>query len=162
MTRDNGLPQTMNDQVEDPWVGVNVDLVALQSVVFHVLCVSTIQCTPPVSNSKQSTLVFTFQLPSRTVVAHVVAPVKPLFKTDFLQVSEIMIIINDRIGRTSLPVPTVYAHYSEISSVDDYDLLAKPRSLCWVPSSPGSLRMLKGHCNHQDTAEGLRQWEAER
>ena len=91
-----------------------------------------------------------------------VAPVKPLFKTDFLQVSEIMIIINDRIGRTSLPVPTVHAHYSEISSVDDYDLLAKPRSLRWVPSSPGSLRMLKGHCNHQGTAEGLRRREAER
>lgn len=59
MTRDNGLPQTMNDQVEDPWVGVNVDLVALQSVVFQVLRVSTIQCAPPVSNSKQSTLVIT-------------------------------------------------------------------------------------------------------
>ena len=40
MTRDNGLPQTMNDQVEDPWVGVNVDLVALQSVVCQVIRVS--------------------------------------------------------------------------------------------------------------------------
>src|SRR6266576_6860070 len=120
-----------------------------------------------------------------------------------------------RIGRTSLPVPTVYAYCSEasnpvgaewlimdympgaemgdawdnlqlpqkrrlaldlidlydqlfrlkadgcggiyhsINSVDDYDLLSKsisetkhPRSLRWVPLSPGSLRMLRGHCNH--------------
>ena len=121
-------------------------------------------CPSSLEQQAKYARVYSFQLPSRTVVAHVVAPVKPLFKTDFLQVIEIMIMINDRIGRTSLPVPTVYAHYSEISSesVDDYDLLAKPRSLRWVPSSPGSLRMLKGHCNHQGTAEGLRRREAER
>ena len=128
-------------------------------------------------------------------------------------------MIDDRIGRTSLPVPTVYAYCSEannpvgaewlimeympgvemgdawdnlqlpqkrrlaldlidlydqlfrlkadgcgsiyhsINSVDDYDLLSlksisdlsetkHPRLPRWVPLSPGSLRMLRGHCSH--------------
>lgn len=72
--------------VEDPWVGVNVDLVALQNVVCEVMHVPSTQCGPPVPIGHQQQAnyarVYSFQLPSRTVVARLVAPVKPLFKTE--------------------------------------------------------------------------------
>lgn len=72
--------------VEDPWVGVNVDLVALQSIVCEVFRIPTTRCEPPVAIGLQQQTnyarVYSFQIPSRTVVARLVAPVKPLFKTE--------------------------------------------------------------------------------
>ena len=72
--------------VEDPWIGVSVDLVALQRIVCQVLRVPATQCGPPVAIGLQQQAnyarVYSFQLPTRTVVARVVAPVKPLFKTE--------------------------------------------------------------------------------
>ena len=72
--------------VEDPWVGVSVDMDALHSIVCQVLRVPATQCGPPVAIGLQQQAnyarVYSFQLPSRTVVARLVAPVKPLFKTE--------------------------------------------------------------------------------
>jgi len=72
--------------VEDPWIGVNVDLVALQGTVCQVLRVPAAQCGPPVAIGLEQQAnyarVYSLQLPTRTVVARVVAPVKPLFKTE--------------------------------------------------------------------------------
>ena len=72
--------------VEDPWIGVSVDLVELQGIVGQVFRVPATQCGPPVAIGLQQKTnyarVYYFQLPNRTVVAHVVAPVKPLFKTE--------------------------------------------------------------------------------
>jgi hypothetical protein len=71
--------------VKDPWI-TNVDLVALQGIVCQVLRVPATQCGPPVAIGLQQQAnyarVYSFQLPNRTVVARVVAPVKPLFKTE--------------------------------------------------------------------------------
>ena len=70
---------------EYPWVS-NVNLVALHGIVCQVLRVPASQCGPPVAidpnQQAQYALVYSFQLPNRTVVARVVAPVKPLFKTE--------------------------------------------------------------------------------
>ena len=72
--------------VEDPWTGVSVDLVALQGIVCQVLRVPASQCGSPVAIGLQQQAnyarVYSFQLPNHTVVARVVAPVKPLFKTE--------------------------------------------------------------------------------
>lgn len=72
--------------VEDPWVGVNIDLVALKSIVCEIFRISTNRCGPPVEiglhQQSYYARVYSFQLPSRTVVARLVAPVKPLFKTE--------------------------------------------------------------------------------
>jgi hypothetical protein len=72
--------------VEDPWSGVTIDVGALQNIVCSVLRVSTTQCGPPVEIGLQQEAnyarVYSFQIPSRTVVARVVAPVKLLFKTE--------------------------------------------------------------------------------
>jgi len=72
--------------VKDPWIGVSVDLVALQGIVCQVLRVPATQCGPPVAIGLEQQAnyarVYSFQLPTRTVVARVVAPVKPLFKTE--------------------------------------------------------------------------------
>ena len=72
--------------VEDPWISSSIDLVALQDIVCQVLRVPASQCGPPVAigleESAQYARVYSFQLPNRTVVARVVAPVKPLFKTE--------------------------------------------------------------------------------
>jgi len=72
--------------VEDPWIGVSVDLVALQRIVCQVLRVPATQCGPPVAIGLQQQAnyarVYSFQFPTRTVVTRVVAPVKPLFKTE--------------------------------------------------------------------------------
>ena len=71
--------------VEDPWVGINVDLSALQDIVCEVLHVRSTQCGPPtaigINQQANYSRVYSFQLPTQTVVARVVAPVKPLFKT---------------------------------------------------------------------------------
>ena len=72
--------------VEDPWIGVSVDLVELQGIVGQVFRVPATQCGPPVAIGLQQKAsyarVYSFQLPNRSVVARVVAPVKPLFKTE--------------------------------------------------------------------------------
>ncbi|KAF7975122.1 hypothetical protein HWV62_10417 [Athelia sp. TMB] len=72
--------------VEDPWAGVHVDLVGLRTMVCEVLRIPESQCGPPVAIGLQQQAnyarVYSFQLPSRTVVARLVAPVKPLFKTE--------------------------------------------------------------------------------
>jgi hypothetical protein len=71
--------------VEDPWI-CSVDLVALRRIVCQVLRVPATQCGPPVAIGLQQQAnyarVYSFQLPNCTVVARVVAPVKPLFKTE--------------------------------------------------------------------------------
>jgi hypothetical protein len=71
--------------VEDPWIS-NVDLVALQGIVCQVFRLPATQCGPPVAIGLQQKAayarVYSFQLPNRTVVARVIAPVKPLFKTE--------------------------------------------------------------------------------
>ena len=72
--------------VEDPWVSSSINLVALQGIVCQVLRVPSSQCGPPVAigleHPAQYARVYSFQLPNYTVVARVVAPVKPLFKTE--------------------------------------------------------------------------------
>ncbi|KIM36094.1 hypothetical protein M413DRAFT_31995 [Hebeloma cylindrosporum] len=100
--------------VEDPWIGASVDLVALQSIVCQVLRVPATQCGPPVAINEEHASyarVYSFQLPTRTVVARVVAPVKPLFKTE----SEVAAMDFVR-SRTSLPVPQVFAYCSEANN----------------------------------------------
>jgi hypothetical protein len=73
--------------VDDPRIS-NVDLVALQGImiVCQVLRVPATQCGPPVAIGVQEEAsyarAYPFQLPNRTVVARVVGPVKPLFKTE--------------------------------------------------------------------------------
>lgn len=68
--------------VEDPWAGINVDLSALQGIVCEVF---RTQCGPPAAigtnQEAKYARVYSFQLPKQTVVARVVAPIKPLFKT---------------------------------------------------------------------------------
>ena len=75
-----------NDCVDErfPWVS-SVNLVALHGIVCQVLRVPASQCGPPVAiglEQAQYARVYSFQLPNRIVVARVVAPVKPLFKTE--------------------------------------------------------------------------------
>lgn len=71
--------------VEDPWMGINVDLSALQGIVCEVFHVRSTQCGPPAAivtcQEASYAQVYSFQLPTQTVVARVVAPVRPLFKT---------------------------------------------------------------------------------
>ena len=72
--------------VEDPWTGASIDLVALQNIVCEVFRIPITQCGPPVAIGPQQQAnyarVYSFQLPSQTVVARLVSPVKPLFKTE--------------------------------------------------------------------------------
>ncbi|KDR68405.1 hypothetical protein GALMADRAFT_146362 [Galerina marginata CBS 339.88] len=98
--------------LEDHWAGVNIDLVALRSIVCQVLRVPLADCGLPVAigfhQRPNYARVYSFQLPRRSVVARLVAPVKPLFKTE----SEVAAMEFVR-SRTSLPVPTVFAYCSE-------------------------------------------------
>lgn len=113
-----------------PWVGVNVDLEALQKIVSQVMHVPSTKCGPPVVIGDMNYgRVYSFQLPLRTVVARLVAPVKPLFKTEnevaamdfvrstrhYVSLSQRLFLMND-IGRTSLPIPTVFAYCSEANN----------------------------------------------
>ncbi|KAJ3747084.1 kinase-like domain-containing protein [Lentinula detonsa] len=101
--------------VNDPWTGVNVDLVALQSIICQVFRIPTSQCGPPIAigleHHTSYARVYSFQLPFRAVVARLVAPVKPLFKTE----GEVA-AMNFIRSHTSLPVPTVFAYCSESSN----------------------------------------------
>ncbi|KAJ3567085.1 hypothetical protein NP233_g6601 [Leucocoprinus birnbaumii] len=96
----------------DPWARAKIDLDALHEIVANVFRIPTSQCGLPVAIGLQQQAnyarVYSFQLPSRIVVARVVAPVRPLFKTE----SEVtaMDFVRDH---TSLPVPKVYAYCSE-------------------------------------------------
>ena len=71
--------------VENPWVGIDVDLFALQDIVCQIFRIGPHKSGPPVvigtHQRADYARIYAFQLPMRTVVARVVAPVKPLFKT---------------------------------------------------------------------------------
>ncbi|KAJ3740905.1 hypothetical protein DFH05DRAFT_1404679 [Lentinula detonsa] len=113
--------------VDDPWIGVNVDLVALQSIVCQVFRIPTSQCGPPIvialERHASYARVYSFQLPLRTVVARLVAPVKPLFKTE----GEVA-AMNFVRSHTSLPVPTVFAYCSDSSNAvgTEWLIIAEP------------------------------------
>ncbi|KAJ3575683.1 hypothetical protein NP233_g936 [Leucocoprinus birnbaumii] len=98
--------------MRDPWEGVSVNLDALQNIVCQVFHLLPTQCGPPVAigldQEPRYARVYSFQLPSRTVVARLVSPVKPIFKTE----NEIAAMDFVR-TRTSLPVPKVFAYCSE-------------------------------------------------
>ena len=72
--------------VDDPWAGVDLDLSALRGIVCQVFRVSTTECGPPLQIGLDQQIkyarVYSFQLPSQKIVARLVAPVKPLFKTE--------------------------------------------------------------------------------
>ncbi|KAJ3576833.1 hypothetical protein NP233_g174 [Leucocoprinus birnbaumii] len=196
---------------DGPWDGVSINLDALQDIVGQVFRLPSTQCGSPIpiglENGGRYARVYSFQLPSRIVVARLVSPIKPLFKTEG-EVAAMDFVRN----RTSLPVPKIFAYCSEatnpvgvewivmehmpgvemytawpdlqlsqkrklaldlihlydelyrlkadgcgsiyhrIDSVDDRELfinsnstIKHSRSRRWVPLSPESLRMLKGH-----------------
>ena len=75
--------------VDDHWISVTVDLAALRSIVCQVLRVPATDCGPPIRVNPKSegqeqgyARVYSFQAQSRSVIARVVAPVRPLFKTE--------------------------------------------------------------------------------
>ncbi|KAJ3978582.1 hypothetical protein F5890DRAFT_1593975 [Lentinula detonsa] len=123
--------------VDDPWIGVNVDLVALQSIVCQVFRIPTSQCGPPIvialERHASYARVYSFQLPLRTVVARLVAPVKPLFKTE----GEVA-AMNFVRSHTSLPVPTVFAYCSDSSNAvgTEWLIIAEPLDYHLVVPSP--------------------------
>ncbi|KAJ3576832.1 hypothetical protein NP233_g175 [Leucocoprinus birnbaumii] len=101
--------------MSDPWDGVSIDLSALQNVVGQVFRLPSAQCGPPVpiglGQEAKYARVYSFQLPSRAVVARLISPMKPLFKTE----SEVAAMDFVR-RRTSLPVPKVFAYCSEAAN----------------------------------------------
>ncbi|KJA18344.1 hypothetical protein HYPSUDRAFT_69992 [Hypholoma sublateritium FD-334 SS-4] len=101
--------------VEDPWIAVTVNLVALRDIVCQVLRVPASECGPPIRMNPKSegqeqgyARVYSFQLQSRSVIARVVAPVRPLFKTE----AEVAAMEYVR-TKTSIPVPEVLSYCSE-------------------------------------------------
>ncbi|KJA17531.1 hypothetical protein HYPSUDRAFT_206125 [Hypholoma sublateritium FD-334 SS-4] len=102
--------------VDNPWTGVGVDLVALQTIVCDIFHVPRAQCGPPVvlnpmeeeDDDEGYARVYAFQLPSRSVVARLVAPVKPMFKTE----AEVAAMDFVR-SKTALPVPEIYSYCSD-------------------------------------------------
>lgn len=70
--------------VEDPWIGVTPDLSALRNIVLEVFHLSDLECSQPVRlvHSGHFAQIYYFQLPTRQIVARLVAPVQPLFKTE--------------------------------------------------------------------------------
>jgi hypothetical protein len=73
--------------VHDPWVGVDPDMAALRRIVCETFRISDSDCGPaiPVGVLEYASYarVYSFSLPgSRSVIARLVAPVKPLFKTE--------------------------------------------------------------------------------
>jgi hypothetical protein len=73
--------------VHDPWVGVNPDMDAMRRIVCETFRISDCDCGPatPVGDLEYSRYarVYSFLLPgSRSVIARLVAPIKPLFKTE--------------------------------------------------------------------------------
>ncbi|KAF5378921.1 hypothetical protein D9757_008726 [Collybiopsis confluens] len=100
--------------VSDPWDGVTVDLVAMQRILCQFFHIATDQCGPAIAIGEREASyarVYSFQLPTRSVVARLVAPVRPLFKTE----NEVAAM--DFVRRnTSLPVPIVYVYCSVASN----------------------------------------------
>ncbi|KIM75939.1 hypothetical protein PILCRDRAFT_826771 [Piloderma croceum F 1598] len=89
--------------VHDPWVGVNPDMGAMRRIVCETFRISDCDCGPaiPVGDSRYAR-VYSFSLPgSRSVIARLVAPIKPLFKTEV----------------EPLPVPKVFVYSSEANPV---------------------------------------------
>ena len=73
--------------VPDPWVGANPDMPALRRIICETFRVSDSDCGAaiPVGVREYDNYarVYSFSLPgSRSVIARLVAPVKPLFKTE--------------------------------------------------------------------------------
>lgn len=120
--------------VDDPWISVSVDLVALRGIVCQVLRVPATECGPPIRMNPKSEVqeqgyarVYSFQLQSRSVIARVVAPVRPLFKTEaevaameFVRsksdyTSGCILTLNNTwfTAKTSIPVPGVLSYCSE-------------------------------------------------
>lgn len=73
----------------NPWDGVKTDLLALQVIVCELFDVSPDLCGDPVplhqelaGCSGNHTRVYSFELPSQKLVARLITPVKPLFKTE--------------------------------------------------------------------------------
>ncbi|KAF5322601.1 hypothetical protein D9619_000270 [Psilocybe cf. subviscida] len=102
----------------NPWEGVELDLAALQKIVCEVLRVPLSQCGPPVSLLDEDSgccgnhsRIYSFQLAARTVVARLITPVKPLFKTE----SEVAAMDFIR-SHTTLPVPQVFSYCSEANN----------------------------------------------
>ncbi|KAJ3793056.1 hypothetical protein GGU11DRAFT_801172 [Lentinula aff. detonsa] len=141
--------------VNDPWIGVNVDLVALQSILRSHLLFST---------------------SFRAVIARLVAPVKPLFKTEgqvavmnFVQKSSNSVgtewLIMEYMSGVELDEAWDQLQYPQKQTfarnlIDVYDQLFRlktrrmdnlssaRRSPRWQPLSLESLRLLRSHCNH--------------
>lgn len=73
--------------VHDPWVGIDPDITALRQIVCETFRISDSDCGPAVQVGVREyasyARVYSFSLPgTRTVIARLVAPVKPLFKTE--------------------------------------------------------------------------------
>ena len=103
--------------VRDPWIGVDPDMGALRQIVCQTFRISDSDCGPaiPVGVREYPSYarVYSFSLlGSRSVIARLVAPVKPLFKTE----GEVAAMDFVR-SRTSLPVPKVFAYSSEANPV---------------------------------------------
>ncbi|KAJ3575684.1 hypothetical protein NP233_g939 [Leucocoprinus birnbaumii] len=101
--------------MRDPWASVSIDLDALQNIVCQVFRLLPTQCGPPIpiglNQEAKYARVYSFRLPSRTVVARLVSPAKPIFKTE----NEVAAMDFVR-SRTSIPVPEVFAYCSESSN----------------------------------------------
>jgi len=103
--------------VKDPWIGVDPNMGALRRIVCETFRISDSDCGPsiPVGVLEYASYarVYSFSLPgSRSVITRLVAPVKPLFKTEG-EVAAMDFVC----GRTSLPVPKVFAYSSEANPV---------------------------------------------
>jgi hypothetical protein len=103
--------------VKDPWIGVDADMGALRRIVCEAFRISDSDCGPPIPvgvlEYASYARVYSFSLPgSCSVIARLVAPVKPLFKTE----GEVAAMDFVR-SRTSLPVPKVFAYSSEANPV---------------------------------------------
>ncbi|KAE9395298.1 hypothetical protein BT96DRAFT_885800 [Gymnopus androsaceus JB14] len=103
---------------DDPWLGVSINLDALQGIICQVFRVSPHEVGQPIPIGSQLfknyAQVYSFQIaPScdaetHSVVARLVLPVKPLFKTEN-EVAAMDFVRN----HTTLPVPKVYAYCSD-------------------------------------------------
>jgi hypothetical protein len=121
--------------VDDPWIRVDPDMGALRQIVCETFQISDSDCGAAIRvgvvKDAGYARVYSFSLPdSRRVIARLVAPVKPLFKTegevaamDFVR-SEchnstygILNLRTFQTVRTSLPVPKVFTYSSEANPV---------------------------------------------
>jgi hypothetical protein len=114
--------------VDDPWIGVDPDMGALRQIVCETFQISDSDCGAAIRvgvvKDAGYVCVYSFLLPdSRRVIARLVAPVKPLFKTegevaamDFVRSEchnstyRILNLRSFQTVRTSLPVPKVFAY----------------------------------------------------